>query len=263
MHTNPEPQSPGNPGLSMAIQIKPTENETSSYFGGYPPQYSDFKWPERAGCPMGFLACIDLGALPAMIDWLPKVGSLLFFYDVNEWPWGAYVEDRDGWAVLYIDHPIGPNAPEAAAPPALRPEDVQVRRGMRFRAAVLPNSCEDSPSVLESEINDAWQLLCDLANEGPLHLIAGLASPIQDHDLQMECQLLSNGIKPNHYGESDDPRIMPLKAGAKDWKPLLQIDSDHNLNVMWGDMGQLSFLVRAGEARKGDFSNVWAFVDCH
>ena len=60
----------------------------------------------------------------------------------------------------------------------------------------------------------------------------------------------------------DDPRAKTLEAGAKDWRLLLQMDSDDDLDVMWGDAGILYFWIQADEARRGDFSNAWMILQC-
>ena len=53
-----------------------------------------------------------------------------------------------------------------------------------------------------------------------------------------------------------------MEAGAKDWRLLLQMDSDDDLDVMWGDAGILYFWIQADEARRGDFSNAWMILQC-
>ena len=61
------------------------------------------------------------------------------------------------------------------------------------------------------------------------------------------------------YRSEEGLRLAP---GAKDWRLLLQFSSDDDLDVMWGDVGDLYFWVREQDARKGDFSNVWLVLQC-
>src|SRR4051812_44223754 len=57
-----------------------------SRFGGSPDLPMAFKWPERAGKPLSFLAQLDLTELRH--PELPSTGWLAFFYDWTEQPWG-------------------------------------------------------------------------------------------------------------------------------------------------------------------------------
>lgn len=42
----------------------------------------------------------------------------------------------------------------------------------------------------------------------------------------------------------------------------MQVDSDDDLGVMWGDAGMLYFWVEESAARAGDFSNAWVILQC-
>lgn len=96
----------------------------------------------------------------------------------------------------------------------------------------------------------------------PCHQIAGCASPVQNDTMELECQLASHGIYCGDSGYLDHPRTEELAKTAGDWKLLLQLDSDDDLGIMWGDGGMLYFWVREQEARAGDFSNVWLILQC-
>jgi uncharacterized protein YwqG len=43
---------------------------------------------------------------------------------------------------------------------------------------------------------------------------------------------------------------------------LLQLDTDDDAGIMWGDCGMLYFWVRAEEAAIGDFRNPWLILQC-
>jgi uncharacterized protein YwqG len=81
--------------------------------------------------------------------------------------------------------------------------------------------------------------------------------------MDLQCQLVSNGLFCGDPSGYNDPRAKALEAGAKDWQLLLQIDSDDDLDMMWGDLGMLYLWVRASEAREGDFSGSWVVMQCH
>src|SRR5512133_3127985 len=87
-----------------AISVAKSATVTKSYFGGRPPLSPHYAWPTRNGRPLSFLACIDCSELPrsADLNWLPGSGLLLFFYDVQDQPWGFDPKDRGGSATVYV-----------------------------------------------------------------------------------------------------------------------------------------------------------------
>ena len=93
------------------------------------------------------------------------------------------------------------------------------------------------------------------------HRMLGHPDQVQG-EMQLECQLASNGIyvgTPKGYA---DPRRTALEAGADDWRLLLQIDSDDNLGVMWGDCGRVYFWIKEQDLKRQDFDNVWLVLQC-
>jgi uncharacterized protein YwqG len=53
-----------------------------------------------------------------------------------------------------------------------------------------------------------------------------------------------------------------LEPGAKDWKLLLQLASDEDTEMMWGDGGTLYFWIREADLPDRDFSKVWIILQC-
>jgi uncharacterized protein YwqG len=74
-----------------AVRLAHTSRKTNCHLGGVPLVPAGFVWPSnKDGRPLAFLAQLDLGEVRAAaeIEWLPKAGTLLFFYDVIDEPWG-------------------------------------------------------------------------------------------------------------------------------------------------------------------------------
>lgn len=255
------------PLLKPSILIKTTLTNSASYLGGTPPLFPAFKWPEHKGRPMGFLACIDLSQLPDALDWLPKTGKLLFFYDMEEQPWGFDPNDRGGWSVIHVTEPLETKALKAAAPPNFNPEHLLKSKSIRFVMANLPPTWEEtalSPLNLTEVENEAlmeWR--STLSGEGPLHLMGGYPNPIQNAEMALECQLVSNGLYCGDPTGYQDPRAKQLAESAKDWQLLLQMDSDDDLGVMWGDVGSIYFWIRADDAKQGHFDRAWLISQSH
>ena len=195
----------------------------------------------------------------ALPSFLPKSGYLFFFYDQEQSVWGFDPADAGAWKVIHVNG--NPEAfREREAPSGLPVSSVyRPKLVLPKRIEMLP----DSQSLPGTEFvwdrdGDAYQeLLLAPYGEQIRHQMLGYACPVQDDEMAIQCQLASNGI---YLGNSDgtvDPRYETLKAGAADWRLLLQLDTDDDTGWMWGDVGTIYFWVRESDARDGDFSKVW------
>ena len=98
--------------------------------------------------------------------------------------------------------------------------------------------------------------------DGPCHQVDGFPSPIQGDEMELECQLVSNGIYCGDSSGYESAEAAALRGGASDWRLLLQVDSDDDLKMMWGDGGVLYFWIREADARAGRFENTWVVLQC-
>jgi uncharacterized protein YwqG len=81
--------------------------------------------------------------------------------------------------------------------------------------------------------------------------------------MELECQLVTNGLYTGNPSGYQDPRRKTLEAGAIDWTLLLQIDSDDRVGMMWGDVGMLYFWIRRQDLASRKFDKVWTILQCH
>jgi uncharacterized protein YwqG len=236
------------------VMLRLTDGESTSWFGGLPPNFAGFTWPTKEGKSLWFLACVDLAKVPAKaaIEWLPRDGRLLFFYDVEEQPWGFDPNDRGSWRVVYVAAETK-LAGEAALPADLEAEWRIARHGVEFVVTdLLPSWERTEPkrgAMSEAEMDELDELREELYGESPRHQLGGEPDPVQGDEMELECQLAANGV--NCGGPE----------GYKSRRALLQIDSDDELAI-WGDMGRLYFWVRREEARQKRFENVWLVLQC-
>ena len=252
---------------SPAVHVVKTDAPSLSHFGGSPSLPPGRRWPERDGRRLGFLARLSLPEIHRAqpVDWLPRTGALLFFYDMEQQPWGFDPRDRGSSAVLLVpDLPVpvlrSGEGPDGASSPL-------PHRNVAFRRiAVLPSWERDSVRALalSDQESDLFHELAERVFRGePKHQVSGLPAPVQGDDMELECQLVSNGL---YCGDSTgyaDARAGTLKPGAADWRLLLQIDSDDEMGVMWGDGGTIYYWVQEHAARDETFDNTWLVLQCH
>jgi uncharacterized protein YwqG len=94
--------------------------------------------------------------------------------------------------------------------------------------------------------------------------VSGFPHPIQGDEMELECQLVSHGLYCGDSSGIPEPgRRRDFATGPKDWRLLLQIDSDDDLGVMWGDAGILYFWIREEDARAARFDQAWVVLQCH
>ena len=249
------------PLAAPAVHLVPAASDTPCHLGGEPNLPAGVSWPAKNGKRLPLLASIDLPsvaeALP--IDWLPRTGRLLFFYDVEEQPWGFDPKDRGSWAVIHAqDGGVPASSP---APGALPRQFVSPRRIASLPSYERPEF--ESLGLSEEQSEALIEIGITAYGDAPRHQIGGYPHPIQGDAMELECQIVSHGIYAGEPSAYKDPRVTALKDGAKDWRLLLQFDSDDSLDVMWGDAGTVYFWVREQDARAGRFENVWLVLQCH
>jgi len=244
-----------------AVHLRTSADDAPSHLGGTPLLPAGTSWPSRDGAPLTFLACLDLASLHAAlrVPWLPPSGRLLFFYDAEKQPWGFDPKDRGSFVVLHA----GNDAATLVAPPGAP----LPRRNVSCRVIETYPSWE-RPEVASLQLTDSEaEILIDARlaayGESPHHQVWGFPDPIQGDEMELECQLVSHGL---YCGDSSgylSREAAPLREGAKDWRLLLQIDTDEDLGVMWGDGGILYFWIREEDARAGRFDQAWAVLQCY
>jgi len=250
-----------------AVHLRPRTGAGFSRLGGLPTMPETVPWPTWQEKPQAFLAQIDLKEVShVMRSFLPTTGYLYFFYDQDQGVWGFDPKDAGGWRVLYVEGD-GASFPERAAPAGLAEEFIYQPKPVTPCGIDLLPDTQALPQESYDYDRDGdayYQLRSEAFGTGTVvrHQMLGYPSPIQNPDMELECQLTSNGISTGTAAGYQDPRVAELKAGARDWKLLLQLESDDDIGWMWGDVGTLYFWVREQDARAGDFSRVRMVFQC-
>ena len=238
------------------------ENDISmgtSRIGGVPDMPADFKWPERLEVPQSFIAQLNLEEVHPYDTHgvLPSRGMLWFFYDAKQETYGEDPADRGGWNVMYSKDYSG--LQRIAAPSKLPAESQFKACSVSFASEVTLSQSPklDVPDFdwTDDEVKKYETLLSTFPtpeDHGALHhQLLGNPQTIQD-DMRLECQLVSNGVT-----DMNDPRANELSKGAKEWQLLLQIDTDENIGMRWGNTGMIYYWLRASDLQKSSFDDAW------
>ncbi|HET6261117.1 MAG TPA: YwqG family protein [Chloroflexia bacterium] len=249
------------------------------------PQGDDEPWN---GIPLAFLAQLSLTDVAeyGLSDVLPRSGMLYFFLEVSdETYFGAVLEQRDSWRVLYYDGDLSLLV-RAPYPDGLPGEGHFPACALQFSREITlpPRHAADleglklstrppvdwSKGPLDSRLaqedatsggyeEDAYGAISDhlyklYGEDAPIHRLLGYADQIQN-DLQGECEVASRGLE---WSDLANPEIDVSK-----WRLLLQIDSDEECGMSWGDAGRVYYFIEAEALQARDFSRVWTIMQCY
>lgn len=248
---------------AIRLTALPTSEETLaggvSRLGGVPDLPVGVAWPYWKGAPLAFLTQIRLEDAPAYDakQALPERGLLSFFYDARQQTYGDTPADRGSWQVLYLD---GDETwlQRASVPPGMPASGRFTPCAVAFSAELtLPQQPElDLPdldwSADERALYERFLATFPTPQEHAAmhHRLLGYPETLQD-DMRMECQVAAHGLT------GDDPRAAGLAEGAKNWRLLLQLDSDAGAGMRWGDAGMVYFWIERDALAEKRFDNVW------
>lgn len=234
-----------------------------SKFGGLPDLPISKEWvTEENGKPLSFIAqinCKDLLEFDKQID-LPDHGIIYFFYSAEQEAWGFDIKDKDKFKVLYLDDLESLERKDA--PVELKEFSVYKSCELKFKNSVSLPSWEND--FVRNTLNDnELDNYMEIYSEGSINKIFGYADNIQG-EMELECQLVTNGLYCGDPSGYNDPRRPELEKGAKDWNLLLQIDSeDEKTGMMWGDSGRLYFWIKKQDLESLDFDKSWFSLQCY
>lgn len=232
--------------------------EGRTRFGGSPEITGD--WPRFGGRPMAHLARMDLAEIRAAggPDWLPAEGRLHVFLDMGARAQDFEPEQPGACRVVWERNDAKPLAP---------PEDL----GGRSLIPPFPLTFQPRTSFADERVGIDWRSLTrdeertlDAAILGflspePAHQIGGYPGNLQGDVMEVECAVAAaRGGDIRELG-TDDPTPTEL-AAARDWRLLLQVDSDPGAGFDWVQNGRLFFWIREADAQAGDFSRIFAIA---
>jgi uncharacterized protein YwqG len=94
-----------------------------------------------------------------------------------------------------------------------------------------------------------------------LNKMLGYADNIQN-EMELECELVTNGLSIDDPKNYKGPRAKALEPGARNWRLLLQLDSNEEAEMMWGDLGRIYFWIKKDDLRDRQFDKCWFAFQC-
>jgi uncharacterized protein YwqG len=242
-----------------------------SKMGGSPdlPAGLGWDWFRWHGTPLTLMAQFrlsELAAFPAA-EALPTTGLLYFFCETYEQRWGFDPDDRGVGRVLYIpdesqplervEHPAGKfNGRWVLPRPACSVEfsDEWSLPDFEIAAALLGFSSDEIDAYVEAK-----DTLYERDEAIATHRLLGHPDQLEG-DMRFEVQMASHGLYWGDERDVDDQRVPALSAGVEDWRLLLQVDTDENLDVKWRDNGMIYFWIEKVKLLAHDFDDGWVIL---
>ncbi|MBA4074451.1 MAG: hypothetical protein C0508_05360 [Cyanobacteria bacterium PR.023] len=253
------------PGRKSVEALRPSQSK----LGGKPDAPPNFIWPTKDQKPLSFIAQINLGHLPAIASSnLPNSGLLSFFY--NNEVWGFDPKDKGGFQVFYFENEF--SELKECQPPAAKIEKKFFGMISKAVSVEVYDCCALEPELILTLPNELKNIdlseeetdkYCELLEAiGGHHRLLGYAEPVQS-EMELECELVTNGLYCGDASGYKDPRASELEKTPHHWQLLLQIDSDDNANMMWGDAGRLYFWIKDEDLAARHFHNCWMISQCY
>jgi uncharacterized protein YwqG len=219
------------------------------------------KKEETISKPLSFIAQINLSETSPFDNdnLLPKTGLLYFFYSAEQEVWGFDYKDKNKFKVIYwtgdfselkrTDFPE--DLPECSC---FKPCSVDIKAEVS-----LPSyGHEVYEDFADGEDDKFWE---EVYNDGNVNKLLGYSDNIQN-EMELECELVTNGLYCGDPSGYNDPRAKALEPNSRNWRLLLQIDSNEENEMMWGDCGRLYFWIKKDDLLNKQFDKSWFSLQC-
>lgn len=229
------------------LRLLTSEGAGFSKLGGYPELPPELDWPTAREGPLAFIAQLDLAEVRAAggPEWLPSAGFLFVFNDADRYGFPDHMK------VLFSSG----RGPARRPPSPLRAEYEFDARPVRL----VHDSSAPSSDWLDLDPGLGLALDDLYPDNAPEHRVGGYPLEIQSGSMALECETLVRRYFPRDGKKHSGP-AEPMQTP---WRLLLQVDSDDEVGMMWGDAGRLYLFIREEDARAGDFSRTVAVMQCY
>jgi uncharacterized protein YwqG len=259
------------PAIAITLAQEGQGTIGQSRIGGYPDLPASLAWPVNATLnrPLYFILQLNLAELPSFPEnSLPKTGMLYLFLDENE----NYAQQL----VMYLaDEPLQPKQlPEDTVFITDWYEDLVVYTLEFSLFTDLPRWATNDHSALAERMSidiDGEDALNELINDLPVcshsyestgyvGKLLGHASGI-GHDPREDAFVVRE-VNPKwlyKYNELRNNNVDLSKA--RFWQNLLELHTEDNVNLMFGDAGYMQILIHENDLSKKDVSRVYVNLE--
>lgn len=247
---------------TQTMESEDTLTPGTSKIGGLPDLPPDLDWPEWKGKPLPLIAQINLSEI-ANYDYekvLPSTGVMYCFFDERAFEVGS-PQPHESWRVIYYVgdlsrlehrrpssndvHVYSTRAITFATQPTLPPwESMYIERLGISYDALRPDASQEQKDEIEAYMNLGKKLDAQNNLDLPGHQLLG-------HPYQVQGDLLYT-LQHDFHIEEDPTQ----------WRLLLQIDTDDDAHMIWGDCGLLYFYISKQALARRDFSHVLMVMQC-
>lgn len=234
-----------------------------SKMGGEPDLPAGMEWPRtEAGTALSFIAQINFAEVHSFdLDGkLPEEGMLWFFYDCSDegMPWGFDPADVDGWRVIFDEKP---ELERTEAPEDLEVSFSEARVSFASRVDLLSTDSDlaDELELPDEEMDDYFDWMEE--REGECNKLLGHADNIQG-GMELECEYVTHGLycgDPSGYQKAN---ALGLHKNAARWTLLMQVESNEDIGMMWGDLGRLYLWITEEDLQARRFDKCWLILQC-
>lgn len=221
-----------------------------------------------------FIAQIDLGHISGIgeVDRdIPTNGRLYLFYDAELQPWGYRQTDHFGWKILF--DASSRSTLRRIAPPYEFSEVrfdplrcvghpcMSIVPAMGYDYSEAYDNYSTTPPSDHMKFLDWQSTIVDWGwGDWNDHRVGGQPTQLQ-HDMQWECQMVSNGVNIG-LAARDKDEVERLRDGIRHWLMLFQIASDEKNKMTWGGSGFLYVWIHRDDLRAKRFEKARVSLQC-
>jgi uncharacterized protein YwqG len=260
------------PFLRHSIRLYPTPISEDAILigqtkiGGKPDLPINISWATEINTieqkkSLSFIAQINLSDIAPFDkeNLLPSSGILYFFYSAEQEIWGFDPKDKNKFKVIYW------NGDFLDLKRTDYPNDLP--QYSCFKACAVKIKPEFSlpsyehqiyQSFSDEELEKFWK---EIYIDDNINKVLGYADEIQN-SMELECELVTNGIYCGDALAYNDPQIKQFELNAEKWLLLLQIDSNEENGMMWGDCGRIYFWIKRCDLLNKQFDKSWFCLQC-
>lgn len=218
----------------------------ASKLGGLPDLPPTIKYPSYHNGYLSFLGQFNMEEVKPFDkeDLLPDRGIIYFFYDVVEQPWGFEKEDKDCFKVFYFDGDKSeltrtpyPEVTEDYYPLVVYKIEFEKLLSFPEEAVGVELSEDESENYLEfrDEIMHAENEDGEDEETVPMHYLLGHPFNIQNDVFE---ELVYYEHEEKFEWDSEE-----VRSQSSNMVLLFQMDSDDDVEVMFGDSGMIYFCI--------------------